>query len=678
MIGIRWRILFSNIMCSTLERSTYRQTMRHAASKFDFSYAVSLQQLACAACLLCAGVATAQEPELIVEVDRQEIYQGESFIYDVTLNHIENPSPPSLDNFDAFQVESLGQQSLNSQQISIINGVRSEVIRRGMLYRFRLTPTKSGRQKIPAPEVEIDGEKIVGRELTVNVVAPEDQDIVLLEMAVDKPFVYPLQPFKLTLTIAVKQLPGAAADQSPLAVQGNDPVRLTLPWMDDDQIPDGLKPKTPWNQILQPLLSRSSRRETDGMRINNFGTQSAFAFFGRERTTVFLPDSKPTTRPNSDGDEVGYVEYTLERIFIPQKIGEFRFAPANMKGTFGTEFAGSRLKGEDIYAVSNPVIVKVKDVPPDGRPASYIGGVVTFDVSADVAPRTASVGDPLTLTVTIHGEGTIGDLRPPVLETLDGFTDKFRTYEATEETVGNGRVFTYSLRPLSENVSQLPPIPVSWFDVDKEQYVVEQTEPIPLTISAAKQLSASSIVASSGSGNEGGNSLEVNDTGLFANHTSLKDLRAIQFSASRWLSIWGTMIVGYIVLNFGIRHRQKMHSDPAILRRRNARSQATESLKAITAAAGDESRVSPDALNKIVTGLISDFTGFPQAGMTSHDAGQHLATVGIEPDLARRTVDFMQSCDAARYGAGAADSTSLVASCRQLVDELGRELNKRC
>ena len=149
----------------------------------------------------------AQRPELIVEVDRQEIYKGESVLYRVTLNHIENPTAPRLDGFDDFQVASVGERSLDSQRITIINGVRSQVIRRGREYSFQLTPLRTGNLTIPGPTTVVDGEQLQGNVVALRVIPPEDQDVVILEMNSDLTTVYPMQPFTLSLTMAIKALP---------------------------------------------------------------------------------------------------------------------------------------------------------------------------------------------------------------------------------------------------------------------------------------------------------------------------------------------------------------------------------------------------------------------------------------------------------------------------------------
>ena len=60
------------------------------------------------ATLVTTSSAMAQDqPEVIAQVDRQEVYLGESIIYSVTVNHVQNPSAPTLDGFDDFYVESL-------------------------------------------------------------------------------------------------------------------------------------------------------------------------------------------------------------------------------------------------------------------------------------------------------------------------------------------------------------------------------------------------------------------------------------------------------------------------------------------------------------------------------------------------------------------------------------------
>lgn len=628
--------------------------------------------------LLAWSTATyAQEPELIVEVDRQQVYLGESIIYNVTVNHVENPSAPQLDGFDEFVVDLQGRQSLNSQQITIINGRRSEVIRRGMLFQYKLTPSLAGDLEIPAPTADANGSTISGRVVPITVIAPQQQDTVILDCAVDRDTVYPLQPLTLSLTVAVKELPGEFASRSPLSVQAGDPVKLSVSWLSDEEVPAGLEPKQSWREILEPIVSSSSRRQSDGMQINEVGSQSAFSLFGRSRKTVFLPTSTRTIRQTSSGEDVRYVEYKLQRTFLPQKVGTFQFEAASMKGTFAAELSEQGLSGENIYAVSKPISVTVRDVPLEGRPESYIGAVGMFAVTADVVPTTASVGTPLTLTLTVAGEGTLADLRPPNIDELPSITERFRTYDATEKPIRNGRVFTYSLRALNENVTELPKIPVAYFDVQKEEYVSLMTPTIPLTITAAQRLVATDIVAAEPAAS-GGSQLAVSEAGLFANHRTLQTLRATGVSLKQWVTVWIMLIAGYLAISFGIQRKQRLQADPALMRRRSARGRATESLKTIRGAAGAGNNVSAEAISKVVAGLIADFTGTAEAGMTSVDATAALERYAVESDVCRRVATLMDQGDAARFGAGSTQTATIIQDCERLIVDLSGELEKRC
>ena len=44
-------------------------------------------------------------------MDRNRIYEGESVLYRITLNNVENPRQPDLSGFDDFLVAPLGEQS---------------------------------------------------------------------------------------------------------------------------------------------------------------------------------------------------------------------------------------------------------------------------------------------------------------------------------------------------------------------------------------------------------------------------------------------------------------------------------------------------------------------------------------------------------------------------------------
>lgn len=618
-----------------------------------------------------ASRACAQEPELIVEIERREIYEGESVRYSVTVNHVENPTAPVLSGMDDFQVVNLGEQSLNSQQITIINGRRTEIIRRGMQYNYRLTPKRSGRFTIPAPTAKVGNAEITGQPVTLRVVAPEVQDSVILTLAVDRQSVYPMQRFELALTIAVKELPGEHNGRDPLSVQPTPPT-LLLPCLTDDEVFEGIGVAKSWREVLKPLVSRQG----NGVQINNVGAQSVFSLFDRQ-ATGFHPTPRQTTRKDNNGKDIRYWEYEFRRTMVPQKIGNYQFGPATLKGTFADGFQNGRLAGREIYAVAKSLSVNVKDVPIKGRPESYIGAVGNFDVSMALAPTAASVGDPMTLTVTLTGQGTLADARPPKLSSLSEITDSFRMYEATEETTASSRRFTYSLRPLSTSVSEFPSVSVSFFDVESEKYVTRMTEPIAVSIREAETLSGSDIVSSPADTAAPSDEVVASEGGLFANDSSLSSVRDESIRLDRWGIAWGGMIVAWLVATLGINRVRRIREDPALQRRRSATTRVNTALSDAGALLNSGSRSETcDAIRKAVAGLIADFANVSEAGLTPRDAAEQLASLGIDGSLFDETVSLLNDCDAARYGAAAEDLSRLHAKAVDIVDRLVVDLRK--
>ncbi len=618
-----------------------------------------------------ASRACAQEPELIVEIERREIYEGESVRYSVTVNHVENPTAPVLSGMNNFQVMNLGGQSLNSQQITIINGRRTEIIRRGMQYNYRLTPRRSGRFTIPAPTAKVGNDEITGQAVTLRVVAPEVQDSVILTLAVDRKSVYPMQPFELTLTIAVKELPEGYDDRDPLSVQPTPPT-LLLPCLTDDEVFDGIGVAKSWREVLEPLVSRQG----NGVQINNVGAQSVFSLFDRQ-ATGFHPTPRRTTRKNDNGQQIGYWEYQFRRTMIPQKVGNYQFGPATLKGTFADGFENGRLAGREIYAVAKSLSVNVKDVPIKGRPESYIGAVGNFDVSTALAPTAASVGEPMTLTVTLTGQGTLADARPPKLSSLSEITDSFRMYEATEETTATSRRFTYSLRPLSTSVSEFPSVPISFFDVESEEYVTQMTDPIAVSIREAETLSGADIVSFPSDTAAPSDEVVASEGGLFANDASLSTLRDESIRLGRWGSAWGGMIVAWLVATLGIKRVHNIREDPAMQRRRSATTRVNAALAKADALLKSGSRSETcDAIRKAVAGLIADYANVSDGGLTPRDAAEQLQKLGIDGSLCDETVSLLNDCDAARYGAVADDLSRLHAEAVGIVARLVAELRK--
>ncbi|MGC8641667.1 MAG: BatD family protein, partial [Isosphaeraceae bacterium] len=136
---------------------------------------------------LAAPTHAQDEPAVVVEAGASEIYIGESVDYLVEIRNVKNPSPPDMSAVRKdFDVVAAGDESRNQSSTFIINGQVSQQNIFGHAYRYRLTPKRAGRLVIPAPTATVDGKTLKGQTLSLSVVAPEPQDLVIPEIKIDR------------------------------------------------------------------------------------------------------------------------------------------------------------------------------------------------------------------------------------------------------------------------------------------------------------------------------------------------------------------------------------------------------------------------------------------------------------------------------------------------------------
>ena len=623
--------------------------------------------------ILCftTSVSFAQTAEILAELDREQIYEGESVRYTVMLNHVANPSRPTLEGFEDFDVQPAGERSVTS--ITSFNGRRSE--RRGQSYDFLLTPKRAGLLEVPSPTTEIDGRTIRGRALTLEVIAPQEQDVAILEMTADPAAVYPMQSFTIRLNVAVKALPDRWADSDPMSLLPQPPA-LSIPWVDDEELPAGIEAKLPWDRWLRPLICQRG-----GFAINNIRDRSGGmlgSLFGDARATAFSPQPRRTIREDQLERKVDYWEYMLERSFVSSTVGTMHFGPVTLKGTFGTgtDTRGD-LRGQRIYAVARPVEVVLKEPPVEGRPDSYLGAIGKFTAGAELSSARAKVGDPMTLTLWLRGEGTLDRAIAPRLEQLDAVSEAFKVYEATEETQGDERRFTYSVRPKQAEIKEFPAIALSYFDVAQEQYVTLNTDPIGLEISPAEHLSKREIAMARPT-NPVEQAIETSAKGLFANVTDLHQLRDESVQPEDWFLGLGGIAGVFLMLAVTVQLIQRHGADPAIGRRHSAAARARGRMHdALRGFGAGDRRKATDQLGTTLIGLVADTFNIPESGLTSTDAARQLAQAELDTALIQRFSSLLDACDHVRYGASAQAIDSIRDQFPELLDELTTALKRK-
>ncbi len=619
---------------------------------------------------LPAALQAAEEPQISASLRQDEIYEGQSVEYRVVVDNVKDPQTPELRGTEDFDVAFLGQQSLDSHQVTIINGVMNEVNHHGREFHYRVTPKKSGEITIPPPEIKVDGKTLIGEKLRLVVQPPSAQDLAAVELTADRQEVYPTQPFTVTLSVFVKELPAPVSDRDPLSVQKPRP-ELRIPWLKDQELPAGLSSKEDWQQWVKGFIDP----EGVGFGLNDLVQHTAFSFFGENNAIAFRPQPQAgirqsAIRRDAKGRDARYRRYDFPRTFTAKQAGPITLAAVTLQGTFANEVSDTgRLRGKEIYAASKPLTILVKDVPRNGRPESYIGAIGHFRLDAELTPRKSKVGDPITFTLVLSGSGSLAAVKPPDLCTAPAVAGRFKVYEATQKTDSDTARFVYSLRPLSEGDEPFPAVKASYFDVDKGRYATLQSEPIPISITKAEQLSAEQIVASPRvAGQTSSKDLEARREGIFANITDANAVRDQSVRPAAWLAGLGGCLGTYLVVaGVTVLVRRRTQDKPA-LRRRAAAPRARQQLRAATAQwQARQVREAADLVQDSLAGLIADVAGLHDAGLTAKDVLQQLQAWAVDESLVARAGRLLDACDAARYG-GTNASSGLCEEAQQVLE----------
>ena len=111
----------------------------------------------------------------------------------------------------------------------------------------------------------------------------------------------------------------------------------------------------------------------------------------------------------------------------------------------------------------------------------------SFQIESHVSASTVAAGDPLTVTLDIHGAGNFDRV------TSSGIPSNaaWKSYRPQasffpQDSVGREgtKQFEQTIVPLRSGVQELPPLEFSYFDPNSGQYVVRHTQPRTLTVTA--------------------------------------------------------------------------------------------------------------------------------------------------------------------------------------------------
>ncbi|MDP5077851.1 MAG: BatD family protein [Nonlabens sp.] len=341
-----------------------------------------------------------------------------------------------------------------------------------------------------------------------------------------------------------------------------------------------------------------------------------------------------------------------EAVLYPQKTGELTIEPLSLNIAVEVPTNRRDFLGRPYYSKENITVsagarkIKVKDLPLEGRPASFKGAVGQLDFAVSLDKAALKAGESLTAKVKVSGSGNLKFLEIPKLVTpqsLEVF-EPARTDNVTTSISGmrGSVVDDYTIVPQFGGKYKIPQVEFSYFDPTTEKFVTIKSEELLVEVDGPPPTSAA--VAS--------NKNVIDAVSPFAfikNDTTLQPKSESQFfnSAAYWAILGGLVLL--LPLALLVRNRREaMASDVLGNRIRTANKLSRKYLSEARKNLGNHDAFYV-SLEKSLHNYLKSKLNIPTAEMSKERITELLAQRGASEDSLHGFTQLLASCEFARY-----------------------------
>jgi hypothetical protein len=612
--------------------------------------------LVCAAAMVFAvSVAAVAQEEISVQlqVESRTVYMGESFLVQIVVEGSDQAEQPDLSGIRDFTVEYVGGSNNSSQSITIVNGRLERVVQRGFIFSYRFTPTTVGTLAIPQIEVMADGKAYRTIPLTIEVTKPGETEDFKLRINLSRETCYVGEPVMLGVTWYIRKDVQDYRFTAPLLQSGDFDFASPEVQIDNSKryyrIPVG----------GGEAIAEKGRSMLDGV------TYATLQF-----SIVLIPK-----RPGS---------FVIPEFVVACEASSGRVSRRDFFDDFFRDDFFSMRRGDiEKYVVpSNTLSLLVRDLPAEGRPPDFAGHVGEYRITASAEPTEVNIGDPITLTVTLEGPDYLERVDLPQLQNQPELARDFKIPDerADGKIVDDRKVFTQTLRARSEEVAEIPPIRLAYFDTKEGRYRVASSKPIPIKVSPTRVVTASDAEGiepvSLGTpierwkegiayNFEGPSVLDPQEYGIYAFMTK-----------PRWLAAIVLPPLVYFALLAGVLLVRRGRRDPGAKRAKGAYRRLQKRLGEAAKGAAGEGRFHERALEALKD-YLGDKLGRAGSTLTALDVERELDGKRVSKETTKALLGVIHALEAGTYAGaafGPADPDSLARRIADAAKELERAL----
>ena len=395
--------------------------------------------------------------------------------------------------------------------------------------------------------------------------------------------------------------------------------------------------------------------------------------------TKDVSDNSGTLKQSSE--YINGIEYTTAEIqkviVVPQRSGKLALDPMTMEciaqirternnnrsmdpfeAFFNDPFFNRNIVNVKKELSSQALTLEVKNLPENGKPASFAGAVGNYSFKSDIDKTELSTNEAVTLTLTVSGTGNVELLQMP--EPV--FPPDFEVYDpkiSTSTNVGpQGLTGTkkaeYLAIPRRAGSFTIPSVEFSYYNSSTDSYEVMSSDPYEIKVEKG-----------SGSDDGGGvftsNQEDIKYLGSDIRHimtgdARLKPTHTVFFGSAAYFVALLVLLLLFIILLFVLKKREQMSKDTAANRNRKADKVARGRLKNAYQhlKAKDQEKFYVE-MSQALWGYIADKLGIERSKLSMDTVSETMKGKNVPDELTQQFVDTLNNCEFARFAPGSAE-----------------------
>jgi hypothetical protein len=311
---------------------------------------------------------------------------------------------------------------------------------------------------------------------------------------------------------------------------------------------------------------------------------------------------------------------------------------------------------------SQPLKIKVKSLPQNGKPSDFDGVVGRYNISLNPDKQELKANEAVSIKLSIRGSGNIKLLKAPKLNLpadMEIYDPKEKTDISRENNLVSGsKVIEYILVPRFKGEYTIEPVTFSYFDPAKKKYTSLKTDPITLSVLEG-DIPTSGLLA--------GSSLSKQEVELLGQDIRYIKEHAEFYPIGRSLYKDWLYLVSYLIPILGLTlawrysiYRNQLRGNIGLARRRKAGKIASKHLsKARQTLKLNDKEEFYRSTTQALQGFVSDRLNLQTTDFSIVNVERDLRRANVGEDEIKEYLECLQESDFRRYSGTGAEAEEL-------------------